>query len=167
LVVSTSGGGNTLAVDEAESQSLSMPTLPLGLVAEIKTLNLAANASISNPLDLASVNAQLFEQAITFADGYDLADIYLVVFGDPVLESTDVVLRLKEKIKGSLVVAYFGGGEIEKSSRFEIQRAGVPVYPTPERAVRAIAAAVWMAQQRAQLQSSLITPACLEEQLDA
>jgi len=47
-----------------------------------------------------------------------------------------------------LVVSYFGGGELETVSRIEIQSAGIPVYPTPEQAMRGIAAACFAAEQR-------------------
>jgi acyl-CoA synthetase (NDP forming) len=148
LVVSTSGGGNTLAVDEAERRGLALPPLPAPYAAKVRELKLPANASVANPLDLAGINASHFEQAIRQADENDVADVYLIVFGDPVQGSTDAVRRMSASIRGSLAVAYFGGGSIEKASRVEIQSAGVPVFPTPERAIRGIAAAVWASQHQ-------------------
>ena len=146
LVVSTSGGGATLAADEAERRGLALPPLPAPLIEELQRLDPPPNASLSNPLDLPSLSASLFERTITLADRYDVADTCLISFGDPVPGSAEAVQRLAGQIGANLAVAYFGGGEVERTSRVKLHRAGIPVYPTPGRAVRAIAATVWRAQ---------------------
>jgi acetyltransferase len=89
----------------------------------------------------------MFEAAISLAHRHDVADIYLISFGDPVPGSAGAVRRLAKQIDASLGVAYFGGGEVERASRVDLHRAGIPVWPTPERAVRSVAAAVWRAQR--------------------
>jgi acyl-CoA synthetase (NDP forming) len=147
LVASTSGGGATLAVDEAQDLGLVLPPLPEPLIEELRQLDPPTNACLSNPLDLPSLDASLFERAITLADRYDLADVCLICFGDPVPGSVEVVQRLARRIRPSLAVAFFGGGEVERASKLPLHEAGVPVYPTPERAVRAIAATVQHAHQ--------------------
>jgi acyl-CoA synthetase (NDP forming) len=147
LVVSTSGGGGTLAADEAEKLGLALPPLPDALVKELRQLDPPANAALANPLDLPSFSARMFERAISLAHQYDVADIYLVSFGDPVPGCAQAVERLAGQVEASLGVAYFGGGEVERASRIDLHRAGIPVWPTPERAVRAVAGAVWRAQQ--------------------
>ncbi len=154
LVVSTSGGGATLAADEAERNGLVLPALPDSLVEELWRLNLPPNATLANPIDLPSLTATLFEQTIAMVDRYDVADVCLISFGDPVPGSAGAVQRLASQVRTSLAVAYFGGGEVERASRIELNRAGIPVYPTPERAVRAIAAAVWRARYRARPSSN-------------
>jgi acyl-CoA synthetase (NDP forming) len=142
LVVTSSGGGATLAVDEAERQGLEIPPLPAGLVQELGQLDLHFNATLSNPLDLAGVTAEHFERAILTADRFDLADHFLIVFADPVANSTETVERLWASTSRNLAVAYFGGGLVEKTSRLELQAAGIPVFRSPERAVQGIAANV-------------------------
>lgn len=151
LVISTSGGGATLAADEAERRGLLLPPLPASLVEDLRALDAPANAHLANPLDLPSLSASLFERAILLADQHDIADIYLISFGDPVPASAAAVQRLAGQIRGSLVVAFYGGGEVERASRVELNRAGIPVYPTPERAVRAIAVLVQNGHYRARL----------------
>ena len=148
LVISTSGGGNTLAVDEAEKHGLVMPPLPPAFVEKLNTIGLPLNAGIANPLDLASLEVEHFLQAASMADECDVADTVLISFGDPVVGSTEAVKRAASTISASLAVTYFGGGELEKVSSVEIQAAGVPVFSTPERASRGIAAAVWDAEYR-------------------
>jgi acyl-CoA synthetase (NDP forming) len=147
FVVSTSGGGGTLIADEAERRGLVLPPLPQALVEELKRLDPPPNASLANPVDLPSFSASMFERAITLAEQHEVADIYLVSFGDPVPGSTEAVRRLAGQTHAPLGVAYFGGGEVERASRIDLHRAGIPVWPTPERAVRAIGAAVWRAGQ--------------------
>jgi len=148
LVVSTSGGGKTLAVDEAEKHGLVMPPLPPAYVEKLGTIGLPLNAGIANPLDLASMDAEHFLQAVLMADEFDVADTIVISFGDPVVGSTEAVKQAASTISASLAVTYFGGGELEKVSGIEIQTLGVPVFPAPERASRGIAAAVWDAEYR-------------------
>jgi acyl-CoA synthetase (NDP forming) len=147
FVVSTSGGGGTLIADEAERRGLLLPPLPQALVEELKALDPPPNASLANPVDLPSFSAAMFEAAISLAHRHDVADIYLISFGDPVPGSAGAVRRLAKQIDASLGVAYFGGGEVERASRVDLHRAGIPVWPTPEQAVRSVAAAVWRAQR--------------------
>lgn len=148
LVITSSGGGATLAVDEAERQGLVIPPLPPELVQELRGLNLHFNANLSNPLDLAGVTIEHFERAVMAADRYDVADTYLLVFADPIPGSTEAVKRLWSKTGRNLAVAYFGGGEIERTSRLEMQAAGIPVFRSSERAVQGIGAAVRAGEDR-------------------
>jgi acyl-CoA synthetase (NDP forming) len=147
FVVSTSGGGGTLIADEAERRGLVLPPLPQALIEELQQLDPPPNASLANPVDLPSFSAGLFEGAVSLAVRHDVADIYLISFGDPVPGSAGAVQRLAGQMQASLGVAYFGGGEVERASRIDLHRAGIPVWPTPERAVRAIGAAVRRAAQ--------------------
>jgi len=147
FVVSTSGGGGTLIADEAQRRGLVLPALPEALVEELKGLDPPPTASLANPVDLPSFSADMFEGAISLAERYEVADIYLISFGDPVPGSVVAVQRLARRIHSSLGVAYFGGGEVERASRIDLQRAGIPVWPTPERAVLAISAAVGRVHQ--------------------
>lgn len=148
MTISTSGGGNTLAADEAEKFGLTIPPLPKTSLQDFDEIGLPPNAGISNPMDLASLFAHHFVQAVTVADKHNIADVYLVVYGDPVEGSADAIRTLSESISGTLAVAYFGGGAIEKKDRLEIQRLGIPVFSTPERAARGIGAALKDAERR-------------------
>lgn len=143
VIISSSGGSNTLAVDEAESLGLRIPTLPKHLIQKIELLKIPMLHSTKNPLDLASVEAEDFLQTALIADQFDIADIILINFGDPVLNGADVALELASKINASIVVSYLGGGEEENSGRIRMQQGGLPVFSTPERAMKGIAAAVW------------------------
>ncbi|HUT71085.1 MAG TPA: acetate--CoA ligase family protein [Desulfatiglandales bacterium] len=148
LSISSSGGMGTLAVDEAESLGLAVPSLPEEFVEELKGCDLSPLASLSNPLDLANISAEDFRKVALLADGFNIADIILLNFGDPVAGAPEMVEYLAGNIKASVAVSYLGGGEEEKVGRIKIQKGGVPVFPTPERAIRGIAAVVEYARYR-------------------
>ena len=135
-----------MASDEGEMLGLKFPGLPADLKAELENLNLPPLAHLNNPIDLVSLDAEHFRQVAQMVERYEIADIILISFGDPVTGGDQAVIDLAAAIKGRLAVSYMGGGAEESRSRFSIQRAGIPVFPSPERAMRGIAAAVWRAE---------------------
>jgi acyl-CoA synthetase (NDP forming) len=143
VIISTSGGAATLASDEGETLGLKFPMLPPGLSSELENLELPPLANLNNPIDLVSLDAEHFGQVARLIDRYDIADIILISFGDPVAGGDDIVKHLAATLIAGLAVSYMGGGKEEARSRFSIQRAGIPVFPSPEKAMRGIAAAVW------------------------
>ncbi len=146
MIISTSGGAATVSVDEAESLGLIVPSLPAELRAGLERLHLSPLAHISNPLDLAGIEADHFLETARMVDQYAIADSILINFADPVSGAAEVVRTLASELKASLAVSYMGGGEEEMKGSFEIQRIGLGVFPSPERAVRSMAAAAWRAQ---------------------
>lgn len=148
LAISTSGGIGTLAVDEAESLGLSVPLLPEGLVQELKGLGLSPLASLSNPIDLAAIWAEEVREVALRADRHDVADVFLINFGDPVEGAAEAVKHVAANVKAKVAVSYLGGGEEEKAARWELHRAGIPVYPSPERAMVGISAVVEASHRR-------------------
>jgi acyl-CoA synthetase (NDP forming) len=149
LVLTTSGGSAALGIDEAEKRGLSIPALPAELVERLKkTQSIPAFASFSNPLDFAGVNIENFREAIPILHQFGVADIYLLIFGDPVPGGAEAVEQLAAEVRAPLVVSYLGGGALERSDSVKMQAAGIPVFSTPDRAARGIAAAVWNACSR-------------------
>jgi acyl-CoA synthetase (NDP forming) len=149
LVLTTSGGSAALGIDEAEQRGLSIPPLPAQLVEELKKAQSIPDfASFSNPLDFAGANIENFTEALPILDQFGVADIYLLIFGDPVPGGAEAVEQLAAEISTPLVVSYLGGGELERSDSVKMQVSGIPVFPTPDRAARGIAAAVWNACYR-------------------
>jgi acyl-CoA synthetase (NDP forming) len=148
LVISSSGGSCALAADAGDAQGLVLPDLPDDYVAALRDLNLAEWGSFANPLDLASMSVDHFRTAARMADDADLADIILLMYGDPIVGSADLAAELAADARACICAAYYGGGAVEQTERRQMQRAGVPVFPSPERAMKAIAAACWYAEQR-------------------
>jgi acyl-CoA synthetase (NDP forming) len=148
LTISTSGGACTLAVDEAGPRGLVVPELSRQFIEGLEQLELPALASLSNPIDLISLDSEDFVKVALLADKFDVADVILISFGDPVSGAIEALKYLQGNIKTSIAVSYMGGGEEEKLGRVKMQEACIPVFPTPERAVCGIAAAVRYAEYR-------------------
>ena len=90
--------------------------------------------------------AEDFRKIVLSLDQFDVADTILLNFGDPITGGVELAQELAGQIKASLAVAYFGGGDEEKKGRMALHQIGIPVFPTPERAVRGIGAATWAAE---------------------
>ena len=148
LCVSTSGGAGTLGADEIEAAGLSLPPLPVPLVQALRGKGLPPLAKAANPFDLSTIDAGQFEKVLVAADGLNAADTFLLCFGDPVAGAVELVRRLKNVLTTPMVVAYFGGGELEKVGRVAMHKIGIPVFPTPERAMRGIGAGATLARYR-------------------
>jgi acetate---CoA ligase (ADP-forming) len=141
MAISTSGGIGVLAADGMESSGLGFPPLSQDLINKLKTSDMPPLAVFSNPLDLVSIEAEYFERAVLAADSMNFADVFLLGFGDPVAGGAEMVKKLSSKIKAKLAVVYLGGGDTERKHRVEIQSAGIPVFPSPQRAMRALSVA--------------------------
>jgi acetyltransferase len=61
-------------------------------------------------------------------------DTQVVIFGDPIPGAASQVT-----LGASELVIFLGGAEVEKAERQKLYRAGIPVFPTPERGIRALA----------------------------
>jgi acyl-CoA synthetase (NDP forming) len=149
LAISTSGGMATLSTDEAASRGLIVPPLPIRLKKELEELDLFSPlATLSNPMDLVELIGEHFLQAARLADRFHTVDAILICFGDPVADGIDVVKTLAAELQASLAVSYMGGGEEELRSTLELHKSNIPVFPSPERALAGIGAAVWREQYR-------------------
>ena len=147
LSISSSGGAGTLAADVIDAHGLELPKLPPKFVEELKKLPLSPLATLANPFDSgADLDVEHFKQVALLADKMDIADVIFLNFGDPMVGATQMVKNLNSEITCSLAVGYFAGGEEEKLGRVKIHAAGFPVFPAPERAMRAMAAAVQYAR---------------------
>jgi acyl-CoA synthetase (NDP forming) len=148
LVISSSGGSCALAADTGDTQGLVLPDLPDGYVSALRELDLAEWGSFANPLDLATIAVEQFRTTVRLADAADIADVILMIFGDPVVGSAELAAELAAESRACICAAYYGGGAVEQVERRKMQRLGVPVFPSPERAMRAIGASCWYAEQR-------------------
>lgn len=149
MVVSTSGGGNTLVSDAADRQGLKIPDLPETFRERIKSvMDLPDTAFIKNPFDLVTLVGNEYAKVMLTAAQADVADIYLMDFADAIPGSIEAIKSMAGNINASFAVAYFGGAELEKHGRPELQSLGIPIFQTPERAIQGISAAVWDSSYR-------------------
>lgn len=132
LFITTSGGSGILATDQAELEGLDVAPLPPDLVETIRPL-LPAHAVKANPVDLTGdATAKMFGDVITATrDHYDTLG---VIFGDPIVGASEVVTPGANEL-----IIYLGGAEVERQERERMHLKGIPVFPTPERGVKALA----------------------------
>ena len=140
FIISSSGGSCALAADEAERAGLTLEPMTPETLGSLRGVGLSLSGSPTNPWDLASVSAQTFAEAARAVDELKLADTILMIFGDPVEGAADAVKTVAAQSSASVCVAYYAGGEVETQETRAMQEGGVAVFPTPDRAVRAIGA---------------------------
>ncbi|PKN33604.1 MAG: CoA-binding protein [Deltaproteobacteria bacterium HGW-Deltaproteobacteria-19] len=133
LSISSSGGAAILGIDEAEKFGFTSPAPSAALQKRLRSF-LPAHCGVSNPIDLtgdAITDPSLYAKVI--AEAKSDYDTSIVIFGDPIHGASDIVTG-----KGELVV-FCGGADVEREETRKMHRKGIPVYPTPERGVRALA----------------------------
>jgi acyl-CoA synthetase (NDP forming) len=140
LVVTSSGGCGILATDAAEQCGIDVAALDERTKEELKKV-LPGTCVIGNPLDLTGdADAARYRTAVETAARTSGADIFLLIFGDPIPGAAEIVQELRAAIPQEIVVCYLGGGETEATEVRKMHRSGIPVFPTPERGVKAIGA---------------------------
>ncbi|MDR0840879.1 MAG: acetate--CoA ligase family protein [Christensenellaceae bacterium] len=139
-ILTSSGGSGILAADVAEDLGIALPPLGEEAVQALRE-KLPPQCVLANPLDLTGdATADRYRVALEALSAYDVADCFLLIFGDPIAGAAEMADAVRQKLGKPIVVAFLGGGEVEKQEVPLLIRAGIPAYPTPERAVRAIGA---------------------------
>jgi acetate---CoA ligase (ADP-forming) len=132
VFITTSGGAAILATDSAEQEGIETAPLPKELADSLEGV-IPAHAIRSNPLDLTGdANAKMFGEVIERARPH--FDTLGVIFGDPILDASTVVTPGANEL-----IIFLGGAEVEREERLKMHRKGIPVFPTPERGIRALA----------------------------
>ncbi|MFH1938557.1 MAG: CoA-binding protein [bacterium] len=142
LIITSSGGSGILATDIAERNDVDI----INLKEETKTALsdiLPPHCIIGNPLDLTGdTNAERYYEVVKKLKSVDYIDIILLIFGDPISNAADFTKRIKEEVSQEIVACYLGGGDIQVKEILNLHKAGIPTFPTPERAMRAISALI-------------------------
>ena len=132
LNISSSGGAAILAIDEAEKLGFEIPAPTQALKDRLRAF-LPSHCGVSNPIDLtgdAISDPSLYSKVIQEAKSdYDTS---VVIFGDPIHGASDIVTG-----KGELII-FCGGADVEREETRLLHQKGIPVYPTPERGIRAL-----------------------------
>ena len=131
LFITTSGGAAILATDQAEQEGLDVSPLPEKVVQAITPL-IPAHAIKANPIDLTGdATAQMFGDVIEVTRKH--YDTLGVIFGDPVEDASRVVTPNANEL-----IIYYGGADVERHESELMHLKGIPVFPTPERGVKAL-----------------------------
>jgi acetyltransferase len=131
LIVTSSGGSAIIATDVAEEEGFRVTPLPPDLAARLKEA-LPAHCIVGNPLDLTGdADAARYRMVLEASAGH--YDVVMPIFGDPIPGASGVVTPGRCEL-----VAYLGGADIERAERALLHEKKIAVFPTPERAVRAL-----------------------------
>jgi acetyltransferase len=149
-IMTNAGGVGAVGADEAERLGLRVE--PLGDLAkdrlreELGRESFVSNASLGNPIDLtASVTTEEFvgaTRSVLSLPEYDLA-VVMPTHQAPAIEF-NVGERLGDVVAASrkpVVAAVIGDSPLASKIFSELMARGIPSFPSPERAVRALAAA--------------------------
>ncbi len=133
LNITSSGGAAILAIDQAERLGFETPPPSAALRDQLRAI-LPPHCSINNPIDLTGDvmgEPELYSQVMDAAK--DEYDVMVVIFGDPIAGAAQIVTP-----GASELVIYLGGADVERRERILIQEKGIPVFPSPERGIRAL-----------------------------
>ena len=139
VIVTSSGGAGILATDACEEMGFNLIDLPEKARAALKE-KLPPECILRNPLDLTgSATSQMYDDVLATLGAEPEVHSVVMIVGDPMPGITEVILKHFNAGK-TVVPVMLGGGSVEVEERARLQRANVPVYPDPTRAVRALAA---------------------------
>lgn len=138
LIVTSSGGSGALATDEISEAGLDLVKLAPQVESIVKG-SLAAHCVVKNPVDLTGdATAEMYEDIVLKAAQDDNIDTLLVIFGDPYSGVGEAMCRVKDQIKQNLIICYLGGDEVQVQETYIMHKKGIPVFNSPESAVRVI-----------------------------
>ncbi|HEX2416523.1 MAG TPA: CoA-binding protein, partial [Micromonosporaceae bacterium] len=147
-VVTTSGGSGILAADAIAAQGLALGRLAYPTREALRDI-VPTYGAVDNPVDVtASVmhDPTLVERALRVVAGDAQVDMLVVGFcvltGDDAATVVSKLGRIAQETRKPVLVARTGADHLAPGAASALRAAGVPVYPTPARAVRA-AAALW------------------------
>jgi len=144
-IVTDGGGFGVLATDEAERQGLQLPEPSEKLKKKISKI-MPPYVVLNNPIDLTGdANANRYKVVIKNcleSKEYD-GVIAITLFQVPTLEKevVDHMIELHKKFRKPLLACAAGGKFTEELSD-KLSEGGIPVYPTPERAVKTMKALI-------------------------
>jgi acetate---CoA ligase (ADP-forming) len=145
-VVTTSGGSGILAADAVAAHGLSLARLSTS-TQEILDRIVPAFGATANPVDVTATvmsNGALFDQALAAIADDPEVDVVLACFCVLTGQDVDDVVSSLATVAGRshkpVVAVRTGADHLAPDAARRMREAGIPCYPTPARAVRAISA---------------------------
>jgi acyl-CoA synthetase (NDP forming) len=170
-VVTTSGGSGILAADAIEQHRLTLATLSPGTRAALDEV-VPAYGATANPVDVTATvmsDPTLFERSLDLIatdDGVDaIVACFCVLTGQQVMGIVESLRRVAERTGKPVLVTRTGADFLAPDASAAMRAAGLAAYPTPARAVRALAACWTTSRPRANplLQNDVTAPESLDE----
>jgi len=144
-VVTTSGGSGILAADAIDAHGLDLAALSDATRTTLDTI-IPAYGATANPVDVTATvmsDPALFDRALDAVIDDDAVDAVIACFC--VITATDVARvvdglgRAANRSGKPVLVARTGADHLAPDAADALRAAGLPTYPTPARAVRALA----------------------------
>lgn len=153
-VLTTSGGAGILAADALSAHALSLPPLAGPTRAELEAI-IPPFGSTANPVDVTAQvisDSQLFRRALRSMAADPALDLLLVCFcvlqGEEAERIALDLLAVHAETAKPILLSRTGAEFLAPGLAARLQRAGIPVYPTPARAARAAAALLQQSSRR-------------------
>ncbi|MBS7622180.1 CoA-binding protein [Candidatus Bathyarchaeota archaeon] len=153
LVVTSSGGAGILASDLADKIRLELPSISERAEKRLRQL-LPSHCVFSNPFDVTTTTSEAFQLVMEENVADEEINAFMPIFADPLPRAAEAVKRIVEKTDKPVVVCYVGGAEVEEREKEKMHSMGIPVFPSPERAVTALHALVKRYESLMKLQAS-------------
>ena len=143
LMIESTGGAGILAVDQCDRLGLRLPELDKRVVSRLRQ-SLSETVVFSNPFDLTSeaMDPENYRRVIEENNSNDEFHAYVTIFGDPIPGAAEIVKEAQDGTDKPIIVVYVGGGDVEESEKMKMHSMGIPVFPSPERGVKALEALV-------------------------
>lgn len=150
LIITNAGGPGTMAADAVEKSGMIVATLDRNTASSLRQ-KLPSAASIGNPIDvLGDAEPDRYVAALEAAQEDEAVDAVVVILTPQAMtKPAETARAIAGCHKGDkpVVVAFMGGADV-MPGRDELVAAGLPDYPSPERAVAALKALVEYAAWR-------------------
>ncbi|MBU2536924.1 MAG: acetate--CoA ligase family protein [Proteobacteria bacterium] len=150
LIITNAGGPGTMAADAVEKSGMVVATLDRNTASSLRQ-KLPSAASIGNPIDvLGDAEPDRYVAALEAAQEDEAVDAVVVILTPQAMtKPAETARAIAGCNKGDkpVVVAFMGGTDV-MPGRDELVAAGLPDYPSPERAVAALKALVEYAAWR-------------------
>lgn len=138
-VLSNGGGAGIMAADECEKHNIVLPELTKEMIEDIKKV-VPGYASVANPLDSAAFSkpgtyGTIVNSFINNSEFDAIISVYIQdTTADPIPSSTEIAATAGKK---PIIACMMGGKKREIGTKI-LEEAGIPVYGTPDRAVKAL-----------------------------
>ncbi len=144
-IVGNSGGPGILATDACDGAGLEVPELSADAQTALRAV-VDPNAAVANPVDLvAGATPESYEQALAIVLADDTIDAAIVIstptFAAPSAAVGKVVARAAARTPKTVLGCFLAAPDLPPVLRAEDQAEAVPVFGSPEPAVRALARA--------------------------
>ena len=137
MIVSSSGGSAIISVDMVEGLGMELAQLPEWAKEELRA-RIPPYCIVSNPLDLTGdADAERYDRVLDVLKDVEGIDTIVTIFGDPIPGAAEVLEKYMDSGK-TVIAVYIGGGEVQAEEVRKMGKRGIPVFPTPERAIKAL-----------------------------